>query len=143
MEIRPLALGLRRVRGVHVDLHRQAARHDVFQRKTPRQGDPVLRVQFGVGRQRQHDLARHLRVPTPLRRLDEVPQHGGLTQRRIRARRQQHGVVGGRAAMGERERRAGALVRDQRPGVVGGRARGRAAAGTADVPGSGEGDGHA
>jgi len=79
--VRPLGLAValparRGVVGtVHVELHRQALGDEVLLGEGARQCDPVRVGQVGVRRQRQHDLARDLRVFSSLCGLRRVPQH--------------------------------------------------------------------
>ena len=78
--VRPLRLLRPLVRRVHVELHRQALRHEVLRGERPRQLDPVLVVDPLVGRQGEHDLAGDLRVLAFLGRLRRVPQYTGVRE---------------------------------------------------------------
>ena len=87
MKIRPLALALRPVRRMNVQLHGKPLRHKMLDCKRPRQLHPVVVAELDIGRQRQHDLARQLRVLAFLHRFRRIPQ-------RI-ARRQPDGAPSG------------------------------------------------
>ena len=140
--IRALALAVRAMGRMHVELRRQPLRHEVRFGKAARQLDPVVRADFGIGRQGQNQLPRHLRVAAPLRRLGRVPKSTRVAEGFRRALRQHHLVVIGRVAMGEVEHLAGALGDDLVAAVIGARPH-RVAAGLAgNVSGAGEGDGH-
>ena len=110
--------------------------------KAARQLDPIVRADFGIGRQSQNQLPRHLRVAAPLRRLGRVPKRAASREGFRRALRQHHLVMIGRVAMGEIEHLARALRHDLVAAVIGGGPH-RVAAGLAgDVSGAGEGDSH-
>lgn len=102
--VRPLALGFRSVRRVHVELNRQALRDEMRLGEGAGHGDAVLGRDLGVGRQRQHDLAGDLGVLAALGRLRRVPQLARLGEPGRGAVRQQHGMVLGRVAVAEVER---------------------------------------
>jgi hypothetical protein len=107
------------MRPMHVELDHQALRHEVFHGKGPRQGYPVLVGQFGIGRERQHDLAGNLRVLPFFRRLRRIPQHAAIAERLGRPLGQQHLVVLGRVAVLEVEELARPLGLDRLAGVIG------------------------
>jgi len=98
--VRAFALGVALVRRVNVELHPPdpSPRNASRRRTGPR--DPVLGGHIRVGRERQHNLAGHLRVLAPLRRLGGVPQTRGPRQTAP-----PHPRVGGRH--GARARRDG------------------------------------
>ena len=142
MPVRPLGLLCPLVRRVHVELHRQALRHEVLRGERPRQLDPVLVGDPLVGRQGEHDLAGDLRVLAFLGRLRRVPQHTGVAKLLGRALGQQHLMMVGRVAVLEVVELARALGGDRVARVVGGGAHGTAAAAAGDVARAGKLDGH-
>ncbi len=143
MPVRPLALRLRSVRRVDVELHREALGDEMLLREGAHQREPVLCGDLPVCRQCEHDLAGDLGVLAALCRFRRVPQLARLAETLGRAIGQQHGVVLGRIAVAEIEHLARAFGGDLLPAVVGGGPH-RAAAGAAgDVAGTGECDGHA
>ena len=130
------------MRRVHVELHGQTLGDEMLGGERPRQLDPVLMAELAVRRQGQDDLAGDLRVLAPLRRLRRVPQGSAVGEPGAGTLGQEDLVMLGGTAVRERVPLAGALVLERRPLVVGRRAHRRAAGGTADVAGAGEGDRH-
>ncbi len=141
--VRPLALRLRPVRRVDVELHRKTLGDEMLLREGTHQCEPVLRRDLPVGRQGEHDLAGDLGVLAALCRFRRVPQLARLAETLGRAIRQQHGMVLGRVAVAEVEHLARAFGGDLLPAVVGGRPHGAAAGAAGDVAGTGKCDGHA
>ena len=109
--------------GMNVELDRQALRHEMLARETLDQRDAVLMGQLGIGGQRDHQLARDLRVAPPLRHFGRVPQRGRIGKARIGTFRQQHRMMIGRVAVRERKALAGAFVVNGFASIIRGRAR--------------------